>query len=200
MSTQSVPATSAPPDEVNTATQAIQAVSVQDDAAASSAATELDEQVVDDDDDDDGEDVNAIDLDNDDGTTATANAAAVPKKKKKKAKGKGKAKALDKLKSVLGGGSDKHEGTVSTTANGADASKDPGAISDELYDRILAEARKNAGEEAAAKLDRRTVMEMIESEYDAPLSTTRIDPDVCVSLAPIKPTNYEKSQRAGQAA
>lgn len=156
MSTQSVPASSAPADEVEAAAKAVQAVSLQD-------ATSVNNVKVDGDGDgdsepeDDGEDVNAIDLDGADGTAAagSSSGAAGPaaKKKKKKSKGKGKGKALDKLKSVLGGSSDKPEPPESETS----------ALSDELYERIVAEARKNQGAEAAAKLDKRTVMELIES-------------------------------------
>ena len=166
MSSQSVPATSASPDTANAAAEAIQAVSLQD-AAPPAASTSIDATAhgnSDDDEAEDGEDVNAIDLDESASSTAPA-ASTSAKKKKKKAKGKGKAKALDKLKTVLGGSSS--SASVSHNDDGEGASlasnKASGAISDELYDRIVAEARKNAGAEAAAKLDRRTVVEMIES-------------------------------------
>ena len=106
-------------------------------------------------------DVNTIDLDESANAAGPVASTSSSKKKKKKAKGKGKAKALDKLKGVLGGSSSNNETAV---ANGHDAgSSGTGALSDELYDRIIQEARKNAGAEAAAKLDRQTVVEMIES-------------------------------------
>lgn len=179
MSSQSVPATSAPQDVAETAAEAVQAISLQDaPGPATSATVNADEDS--EDEQDDEVDVNTIDLNESASAAGPVASTSSSKKKKKKAKGKGKAKALDKLKGVLGGSSSSNK---ENAANGQDAgSSGTGALSDELYDRIIQEARKNAGAEAAAKLDRQTVVEMIESAlatYGKPPSST----DSCLYFA-----------------
>ena len=111
-----------------------------------------------------------VDLDDDDdepnGAASTSqkdeNVDLAGKKRKKKkskgSKGKGKA-AVERLKSALALGGDKDKDS---------ANKELTPISDELYERIVSEAKKKAGPEEAAKLDRQSVMELVECELRGP--------------------------------
>lgn len=161
MTLQSVPATAAGvgPDVVAATTQAAEVLSLRENGDGDELEEDLDDAGVE-----------GIDLDDEDGEDATSGSGlaltevASKKKKKKKAKGKGKAaSAVDKVKAALGASSsnNKHNGRDSASSS-AVAQKDSQDVSDELYERILEQARRNVGPAEAAKLDRQAVAEMVE--------------------------------------
>lgn len=116
----------------------------------------------------DDEDEETIDLDDEKAQAASTSLTAKDeqdgskKKKKKKSKGgKGQGKAaVERMKRALNLG---RNGVSSSNSVDAEAETNEMApISDELYERIINEARKNVGPEEAAKLNRQSVMEMVE--------------------------------------
>ena len=137
----------------------------------------------DEDEEDAGTPVADIDLDAPEASASASAPAststAAAKKKKKKSKGKGK--ALDKLKSVLPGGSSNGSASKGATVTASDEStsvasgkdKQVPEISDAVFERIMQQARANLPAEEAAKLDRQSVMEMVQGEPLVPLRRRR---------------------------
>jgi hypothetical protein len=165
-STQSVPASDASKSQLDAATKAVQDLSVHEggDQEHKDHDEQLQQQDVDED-GEDGEDAEALATE-EGGAASTGN-----KKKKKKSKSKGKGKAaLDKLKGALTGNSNSTSTTVDTAEDDSPSSSSTAGkklappISNELYKRILDEAKKNLSPEEAAKLDRQAVAEMVEGE------------------------------------
>lgn len=137
-----MPATAADPDQVAAARAAVEQLAISEEVQDAEPEEENDE---------DQDEPSAV-------AAAGGSGSTSKKKKKKKSKGKGGA-ALDKLKSALT--STSPGGSSSVAASTSKQNATPG-ITDELYERIVAEARKNVGEEEAKKLDRQAVVEMVE--------------------------------------
>lgn len=174
--TQSVPATDASKAAMDATAQAIQPEASQRDTNGGSAGDKGEDS--DEDEEDAGPPVADIDLDAPEASASASVSApaststTAAKKKKKKSKGKGK--ALDKLKSVLpgGGGNSSASASKSATVTASDESmsvasgkdKQVPEISDAVFERIMQQARANLSAEEAAKLDRQSVMEMVQGE------------------------------------
>lgn len=161
---QSTPASQATKSQVDAAAVALESLSASSSTSQQrNNAVQVDE--VDDEDEEDDEQGGLL-QDGQDGQAGTSASAAKKKKKKSKSKGKGKA-AMDKLKGVLAGSAGSSDGGDSLLAPSVAGKKSTPAISDDLYKRIVAEARKNLPEDEVAKLDRQAVTEMVECEKEA---------------------------------
>lgn len=175
---------------------------------------------VDDEEDNDG----AVDVDGEEdepsATTGSAGAAAA-KKRKKKSKNKGKGKAtFDKVKDAFTGksssssssggsnnvnsksnaGQGPPSGILKTSRSGGNNKAE---LSDELYERIVQQAKLNVGEAEAAKLDRASVAKMVEGEAGSLLTLHRYTGDtreagdsVALTECPIRYASSQPQRRA----